>query len=874
MNLKLEHCNNSGTNYSNAKIQASLSSGGGFTDLASSVTFTHTNYQEYCYTLSSPARYIKVSDNGNCAFRVDYVEYTTPASSGGEVTYTWTGPGIVGSSTDAQVTVDEAGTYIVVVYDCGQCTASDTVVVTGANCGLLVWHNVPANTTAECSNIPGVPGNVYASNDCDPNIEVVFSETTNGTGVGTGCNYTIVRTWTATDPCGVTDTKTQTITVVDTTAPVFPTQTTEYDLGCNESVPMIEPQVTDNCDQSVTLTYADVDNCEDGASDCDFKTYTPGGWGAPANGNNPGTYRDANFDAAFPTDLTVGCGLNTLTLTSAAAVEAFLPAGGTPAALTQDYVDPGSGFHNNLANHLVALTLATTFDAYDPNFAGSNDWLGEGVFGSGTFSGMTIAEVMQIANDVLGGCSNAYAPSELVEALAGVNENFDGGSNGGFIECTVEDPACYCTVVRTWTATDNCNNQSTFTQYFNVGDNFGPVASEDPSDVYVECGSDIPDAPVVTWTDDCGEVVEQWFCEEIVVVDECEYQIIRMWHANDGCQVTYVDQTIFVNDNTAPVIYGVPANATVECGTDIMDAVVWATDNCDNDVTISASAETIPQECGYLFVRTWTAEDNCGNISYAYQTITVVDTTDPYQTNETPSQLTVECDEDVPAFNPTFADICDAELTLTAISGITNVTECSYDIERAVSATDDCGNSITVTQVVHVADFTAPWATYIPADVTIECDQPTPTDVPTFADNCDENLDIYPASSIIPQDCGYLIHQSWQAVDNCGNEVTVSRNITVVDTTPPALIMPTNTSVNETCEEGNLQILLNYNAGVYSPAEVAEVLAYLQGYFVANGLIPLGATDNCDENPTWSETQIIVQTEGLECPVVGKITCV
>ncbi|MBL7941347.1 MAG: hypothetical protein JNM00_01185, partial [Flavobacteriales bacterium] len=44
VNLKLEHCNNSGTNYSNAKIQASLSSGGGFTDLASSVTFTHTNY--------------------------------------------------------------------------------------------------------------------------------------------------------------------------------------------------------------------------------------------------------------------------------------------------------------------------------------------------------------------------------------------------------------------------------------------------------------------------------------------------------------------------------------------------------------------------------------------------------------------------------------------------------------------------------------------------------------------------------------------------------------------------------------------------------------------------------------------------------------
>ena len=51
---------------------------------------------EFCYTLASSTRYIKLSDNGKCAFRVDYVQYETPDTYNNGVTYTWSGPGIVG----------------------------------------------------------------------------------------------------------------------------------------------------------------------------------------------------------------------------------------------------------------------------------------------------------------------------------------------------------------------------------------------------------------------------------------------------------------------------------------------------------------------------------------------------------------------------------------------------------------------------------------------------------------------------------------------------------------------------------------------------------------------------------------------------------
>ncbi|MDZ4822535.1 MAG: hypothetical protein SH856_03665, partial [Flavobacteriales bacterium] len=816
VNMKLEHCSNSSTGYSDAKIQASTSSASGFVNLTSSVTFSQTNYQEFCYTLGAAARYIKISDNGYCAFRVDYVEYTTPGSSGGDVDHQWTGPGIVGASNGSSINVNAAGTYIVVVTDCDNCTASDTVQVTGTTCSPIIFHNVPADVSVQCDEIPSPPNNVYGSNDCDEYIEVSYSQQI----IGSGCSYSIIGTWTAVDNCGNSASDSQTIWVSDTEDPVFADQPGVYDLGCNESVSYIQPVVTDNCDNSVSLTYTDVNNCVNNASDCDFKTYTPGGWGAPANGDNPGVYRDANFAAAFPGGLTVGCGIHTLTLTSAAAVEAFLPAGGTPAALTQEYVNPGNGFHNNLANHLVALTLSLTFDSYDPDFAPSNDYLGGGVFGSGTFAGMTISQVVAIANNVLGGCSNAYTPSSLVDALTGVNENFDGGANGGFIVCSEPDQACYCTVIRVWTATDDCNNSSNFTQLFNVGDNFGPVASEDPENIYIECSDDLPAIPNITWTDDCGEVLEAWYCEETVVVDECNYQIIRMWHANDGCNVSYVDQIIYVNDETAPVIYGVPAEVTIECDEDIMDALVWATDNCDNDVLISLNAVTIPQDCGYLFIRTWTAIDNCNNTSSASQTVTVVDYTNPVLHN-IPDDYFGECAEvpEVPA-DIYATDNCDTDVTIAFTTSTLEFSGCHFQITRTWTATDDCGNSVSDSQIILVHDDTPPGFAGV-SEIIVECGEDIPYLEPTVTDNCSQAMEI----SYTDIECSNGFISDWFAYSSAGGNGSVDL------TSAPTTILLGGSNYSESAGE-----LVDGTFGVYTASVVtaANVEICFDWYYTTN----------------------------------------
>ena len=172
-------------------------------------------------------------------------------------------------------------------------------------------------------------------------------------------------------------------------------------------------------------------------SPCAFRTQTQGGWGSPGNGNNPGAYRNAHFANAFPNGLTIGCGNRRLRLTSAAAVQAFLPSGSNARMLNPGtLVDPGNSYRNVLAGQLVALTLSVGFDAADPAFGASNLPLGQAYITGGTFQGWTVQELLDEANLFIGGCGSAYTAAQLNNALAMVNESsVDGTHHTGALGC-------------------------------------------------------------------------------------------------------------------------------------------------------------------------------------------------------------------------------------------------------------------------------------------------------------------------------------------------------------------------------------------------------------------------------------------------------
>ena len=70
----------------------------------------------------------------------------------------------------------------------------------------------------------------------------------------------------------------------------------------------------------------------------------------------------------------------------------------------------------------------------------------------------------------------------------------------------------------------------------------------------------------MTATDNCDTDVPVTFSELSTVVDGCG-TITRTWTATDACgNTTTATQTITVEDNIAPVLSGVPAAITAQCG--------------------------------------------------------------------------------------------------------------------------------------------------------------------------------------------------------------------------------------------------------------------------------------------------------------------
>lgn len=157
-----------------------------------------------------------------------------------------------------------------------------------------------------------------------------------------------------------------------------------------------------------------------------FVTFTQGGWGNPSN-STPGGIRDQYFNQVFPNGLIIGSGTKTITLTSAQAVQDFLPQGSTPTALTQSYVNPTSSHISVFAGQAAALTMNVFFDLNGAIGSNSTN-LSDLVIVSGTFSGKTVSQLLSLVNNALGGMNTGYSLSDLNDAATAINENFDNGT--------------------------------------------------------------------------------------------------------------------------------------------------------------------------------------------------------------------------------------------------------------------------------------------------------------------------------------------------------------------------------------------------------------------------------------------------------------
>ena len=219
--------------------------------------------------------------------------------------------------------------------------------------------------------------------------------------------------------------------------------------------------------------------------------------------------------------------------------------------------------------------------------------------------------------------------------------NLDGGGLG-----------CLTTIKRTWVAADDCGNEVMAMQTINVIDTVAPVLVGAPADVTVSCDA-IPDVPTVTATDNCSDYFPVVYCDlgNIGYSGPGCRTMQRLWRAIDDCgNITEHIQTITVVDNDPPVLSALPADITLGCGEAVPAAdTLTATDNCDANVPVTFTETATATEV----VRTWTADDGCGNMVSHTQTITLgadlviasVSATDATTCNSRDGMLTIDLDD-------------------------------------------------------------------------------------------------------------------------------------------------------------------------------------------------------------------------------------
>jgi uncharacterized repeat protein (TIGR01451 family) len=122
---------------------------------------------------------------------------------------------------------------------------------------------LPAATTIECPATPSF-ATPTATDACDASPTLTFSDVT--TPGSCPQNYSVTRTWAATDACGNSSTASQTIHVVDTTPPSI-TCPANISVQCSAGVPAAAKTIaefialggtaSDNCDKELSVTSTD-----------------------------------------------------------------------------------------------------------------------------------------------------------------------------------------------------------------------------------------------------------------------------------------------------------------------------------------------------------------------------------------------------------------------------------------------------------------------------------------------------------------------------------------------------------------------------------------------------------------------------------------
>ena len=842
-------------------------------------------------------------------------EYVMPAADDNcdnDLTYSYTDEmtsgGCLGTIHRTMTITDNCGNYT---------TQGFVIYIQDTTAPVITW--VPADATVECSNVPSAPGvdAIQTTDNCG-DASAIFGSYAEGHNaevtvtfeqqiIEGDCSgrYTIRWIWTATDYCDNVSTATTTITVVDTTAPVF-TVPAGFTIECDQAIPAAESvMATDNCsNDEIAATSQDVITQGSCAANYTIsRIYTA----ADACGNeSTQTQTITVVDTTAPSfdgdsELSYECILGQEIPVEAPTVT------DNCSDFTVIYSDSTYAFGCN--NYIIR-----TWTAEDA--CGNTSSFVQNISIVDTTAPVIdyVIEISRPCDDYNGVYATAFDACEGEVAVTWVSDNFVSGQ-------------CPFRLVRVYSAEDECGNAVEVEQIIALVDEVAPQSNNPVANIEIECGSEIPSYDP-TWTDSCSPTIDYGMTSS-TSTDGCTTIVVEVYTATDICNNTNsVTRTITLEDNTAPVIENMPANITVACGTELpAPSEVTASDICDDDVTITMAEDTLSGNCpnSYTIMRVYRATDDCGNEAVETHTITVIDEVAPVFTEGNETSFSYECTESIPVIEPSATDECGA-VTLTYVDSDASGNTCESFFSRVWTATDACGNTSTFTQVITILDTVAPVISgepevsrpcddyagiYVTANdacsdvesitftesfvsgvcagtvlrsytaedecgnvsaefiqvirltdavapvcenapeaIEVECGSETPAYSPIWTDQCDQDLELTMETFNEVAGCTNVVTTVYTATDDCDNTTTVTRVVTIVDTTYP---VASNAPENQSIACADFTGVMNIAAPAFTDVCDDDITVAMTSTEEVNGCdriftITWNATDNCNNS--------------------------
>lgn len=421
-------------------------------------------------------------------------------------------------------------------------------------------------------------------------------------------------------------------------------------------------------------------------------------------------------------------------------------------------------------------------------------------------------------------------PVDSAQIVAALLASYDNGCGTQVIGSQSYDKVRGLVIVDLF-AKDACNNET-----FAGRDTFGVIDTLPPvitgSNIIEECGTTAQDNTTLqnwinahgnaTVTDECSETSWDNFSFQTSTGQtgtgffnigpypqaqayNCTWWVDVTFRAFDGCGNLGAKTLRFqIQDNTDPVISGFPDSVIMACPNPVPTlSTQFVSDNCDTSIVIANTIVRSDSLCdgSYTMTVTWSATDNCGNTGMAVQTVLVRDTIAPVFTL-LPVNKTFRCDTFLLPPAPVMGFGINATDNCSPVTGITtqdvsaqnpdpqNCGHYTYQITRIFTATDECGNTRTATQMLSIVDNQGPvFAGF--TDTTGVCDVAPVLPVPIATDPCSGLTPTPDTVSVVttPTSCpdAYTLTITWIAQDVCLNTGTFVQDIVIFDTVRPVL---------------------------------------------------------------------------------------